>query len=597
MLFYKLLATIAAICMLAVTLIIAVIPNATGYEMSIYHAYPLYFWLLLLASLICGILILTYQAFTKSKSSWWISGLIIMITTNLIIILLPGFRDYFISDYADELDHLGLIKDIAMTGYIGGSNIYPISHIIAYNISSVCALDIKLVLKIIPAIFYIIYIFGLLLLTKEMGGKFRQSLLVLSFSSVLLFTYFNYLFLPTQFFVELVPLIIFLFIRSQNCPNIYYGIIFIILLLPMPFLHPLGSTFLVLIFIILMVSIIILKFVNKRSVLEYKIVSFNYRSAIPPALIVLIVFFMWFTNFALFNYSIDKAFNWFVYGYGTTAMQGMVQDWETVNMTITQFLNLLFNSYGQCLIFSLLSLIAIIFLIGRILFSKKPINLNEIFLSLTFVVFSLFYISTLVTGFLGTGKSIRIFIWALMASTLLNGIVFYELLSKFKGKLAIFFKSNLVLIIIIAAIIGIFNVYPSPITKQAGIQVTYMDWSAIEWFFNKKNSDPTIYFDQLPFRAPGYIYGYDADKPESLGDFSVVPQHIGYDKNETLKYAFNLNSYTLINKRIRLMKAYFWPEHGRYTLEELNKIELDLGVSKIYSNPEMEIYYIIVSKP
>ena len=153
----KIIAIIAFIFIILALMIIARTPPASGYEISIYDAYPWHFWFFIIASIACGICIMVRQAFAEQKSNWWSMGLFIIIFTNLIIILLPVFRGYFISSGGDEITHLGLIKDIALAGRTGKENIYPISHILSISLSYISGLNPRLIIKILPAIFYLIY--------------------------------------------------------------------------------------------------------------------------------------------------------------------------------------------------------------------------------------------------------------------------------------------------------------------------------------------------------------------------------------------------------------------------------------------------------
>jgi len=576
--------------------IIAVTPPASGYEISIYRAYPSYFWFFLIGAIACGIIILVRQAFTEKISCWWAAGLSAILFANLIIILLPIFRGYFISDLADEVSHLGWIKDIALTGQIGNSDVYPISHILSYQLSSVCGLDSRLVIKLIPSIFYLIYMAGLYLLAKEICKKFGQVLLVMAFGSVLLFTYFNYLFLPTQFSLFLVPLILFLFFRRSSSPNLSYTTIYILSLLSMPFLHPLGSLFLVIIFLLLALSILIYRFTTKKYSIEGRAIPYSLSSALTSGLIVFIIFSIWFRRFPLFHASIAKAYNWLVHGHGIPPVEMMAISWDIAGFDIMQFIDLLFKNYGHDLLFSLLSLVAIFIVLRKLFLQRNLLTMEEIFFSQLFLGFSLIYLSTLLGAFISTGRSIRIFCWSLMASTLLNGMVLHEWIYKLRHKSATICAGLLAFIIIIAAYIGVFSVYYSPRIKGADLQVTMMDWSSMEWFFKYKNADPTMYFDQLPWRAPHFIYGRDALKPETVGTFCEVPEHLGYGENESLANSLNSDSYMVISERDRVSKAQLWPDIGRYTLGDLNRVNYDPGVSKIYSNGGLDTYQVLVSK-
>lgn len=594
----KLLTVIAFVFILLALIILAITPAATGYEISVYGAYSPYFWFLICSSIACGILILVHHAFaSEQRSKWWAASLFIVVFANLIVILLPMFRGYFISSLGDEVTHLGQIKDIALTGHAGVSDVYPISHILAFQLCSICGLDSRLVIKILPSIFYLIYMAGLFILIRAISKEPRQVMLVMAFGSVLLFTYFNYLFLPTQLFLFLVPLILFLFFRKNSSRSLSYATIFIITLLLMPFLHPLGSVLLVGIFLIFELSVLIHRsWLAKRSYTQKPAISYSLGTALAPAAIVFMIFFSWFSNFALFRYKLIQAYEWFVHGYGTPPVETMMEQWQMADFTILGFIDLFIKCYGHDLLFSLLSLIAIFIILRKAFSSRTSLKIEETFFPLLFLIFSLFYLSTLLGAFISLGRSIRVFCWPLVASTVLNGMVFHERISKLRDNRFKICVCLLTIIIIVAAIIGIFSVYPSPHKREWGLQVTRMDWGGMEWFFNHKNDNGTIYFEQLIYRAPHFIYGFDTPKPKSVGAFYLVPPHLGYDKNESIADSFDFNAYLVTSERVRAIKTQLWPDVGRFTLNELNRLNFDPGVSMIYSNGQLAIWEISAAK-
>jgi len=588
-------ATVAFIFIIASIIIINKTPPANGYEISVYNKYPWYFWFLLIFAIVCGMGILIFQSFSAKTSVWWSCGLIIVILTNLIVILMPIFRGYFTSDMSDEISHLGMIKDISITGHIGRNNVYPISHIFSVNISSICNVDSRMIIKIVPSIFYLVYIMGIYLLSKELCAKFNQSVLVITFASVLLFTYYHYLFLPTQFFLELVPLILFIFLKKYNSNRISYSMIFVIELVPMPLLHPLGTIFLIAIFLLLASFNPLYNFLKKRGAIDENCRLYNQRSVLIPSMIIGIIFFMWFCNFAMFNSTFNQAFDWFVYGYGTPAIETLSENMEAADITFLKVIELIIRTYGNSMIFSFISSIAIVYFAKKGFSSKGDLSIWECFFSSIFLIFSIFYICTLIGGFLGTGTSQRIFCWALMASTIINGLFLYEWPSKRLEK-KVFTRFVLVMVIIVfTATIGISSVYPSPYKMTANFEVTTMDWSGMNWFFKNKGTYDTMHFNQLPQRAPNYLYGYSLPKPKTVGRFYMTPEHIGYDKQYTLANTIESDNYIVIGEQTIVSKKQLWPDVGKYTSIDLYKINIDPNVNKIYFNEGMNIYMAMAS--
>lgn len=586
----KIIGIIASALIILTLNIIVNAPPIHGYEISIYGVFGWHLWFSIILAIACGIGILMLGAFETGKSRLWIFGFILVIIGNIIIILMPLFRGYFMTDMSDEISHLGLIKDIAMTGHIGKNNVYPIAHILSYSFIVLSNLDSKIIIRIIPSTFYLLYMFGLYLLSNYLCEKFGQTLFVMAFGSVLLFTYYHYLFLPTQFFLCMLPLLLFLFFKKSKSGNSKHAAIFIILLLMMPLLHPLGSVFLLTIFLLLaLVNTIYPKF-YKNNTSKY---TFNSRDELISAAIIFIIFFMWFINFAMFQATLNQAYDWFVHGYGTPAISILKENYKDSGLAFLELIKLILNTYGHNIIFSVVTLLALLKTAKNIIYKKSTIRREELFLFILFLFFAVFFILTLLGNFIVTGGSQRIFCWALFASIIINGIVSFNYLTGLKDKYFRLILCILFAIIIISAVVGIFSVYPSPHIKSGNLQVTTMDWAGMVWFFNHKTSNDTIYFSQLPYRAPGYLYGFSMLKPETIGQFYPVPSRLGYDKNISLAKTIDLDSYMIVSESTRIAKENLWPDRGQYILNDLIRIEYDSGIERIYSSRGLDIYLIM----
>ncbi len=141
----KLLATVAFIFIATALFVVATACPATGYEISIYDAYPSYFWFFIIAAIACGIIILVRQAFAETPSHWWIAGFLAIMFANLVILLLPIFRGYATMGRWDVLSHIGYTRDILLTGHLTSygeavANYYPVIHIIIATLSHLTGL-------------------------------------------------------------------------------------------------------------------------------------------------------------------------------------------------------------------------------------------------------------------------------------------------------------------------------------------------------------------------------------------------------------------------------------------------------------------------
>lgn len=564
-------------------------PSAQGYEISIYSAYPWYFWILICFSSFTGIVTLIYNSFVPLKSKSWVIGLIICMFCNITLLLLPIFRAYTVSNFADEVTHLGIIKDILLNGHTGSRNFYPSSHLIVISIYLISSIPPELCIKFIPAIFYSLYIVCIYKYAEVANCLPSQKMLILAFGSVLLFTYFNYLFLPTQLFLYYVPFILLVNEKRNSIKNKeLWSLIFILVLIFLPFFHPLGTFFVISIIIIYEAAKVLSQFPTYKSMNSIKYVN------LKPAIILTVIMIIWFSTFVAFKYTILEAYNAIIYDYGASPVVTVGQQLQSVNYGYYDLFELISKNYGHELIYTVLSVISIYILIRNILLSKYIPKQIELFAAMSFLFFSVFYGLTLIGSFLSTGSSIRIFCWSLMFSILLNGMILHNKIYKLTGnrfKIGVVFVS---ILIIVSSIIGIFSLYPSPYTKQANFQVTTMDWTGMNKYYIFKNSDPTFYINQLPWRTSHAIYGYDTQKEKNLGSFYPISPHFGYNPNNTNTLAESINSsgYFVINEHNIQFYTNLWVEHSFLRQNDFERFYEDITSEKIYTNGELQIWRV-----
>lgn len=570
-------------------------PACPGYELSIYDAYPFYLWILILIILAIGLTISVYTSLrgvnlTLSKYSF-----ILLIFCNLMIITLTIPRGYFINDLTDEVYHLAMIKTIASSGNIPLSDMYPFSHVLVYQLSSITSIYARLISKIINPIFYIIYLFGLYLLALKFNNDQRVCIFTMSFGSILLFTYFNYLFLPTQLFLYLVPMILYIFFRrlDRGLTNFEYSIVFIIYIIPLTFLHPLGTALLIVLFLLFVPAFEILKIFKIR----YENENLEYKSSIKrvllPTIIIVTILFSWFCDFAVFRWSVKRATEWFLHDYGVSAVAIMENQFNTSEMSLLELLALIFQTYGHNILFLLLTLCCITFLIKNFLSKRNYPNIYEIYLVTIFTFLILFYISTLVGSFLSTGRSQRLLNWPLMASTLINGSFIYKLISKESNKnIAMIYIMIIIVLLISSSVIGVFSLYPSPYIKTPNLQVTEMNLVGMEWFFSHKIITDTLIFDEFPQTSYYLINGFDLKNPLIERKYNKVPANLGYNDTSTLAHLIENDTYVIISKKVISAKNLLWPDVGWYTTKDLTKFFNDRAVFRIYFNGEQDIRVI-----
>ena len=513
--------------------IIGTTPTSYGYEMYIKDAYPLLFWFSIITSISCGIAFLVCEAFfgEEDLKNSWLYIFVLVVIANTIVLLLPVFRGYALHGRGDVLTHLGVLKDILCDGHISGnSNLYPVSYILATNFTLIFGIRPELALSITPAIFNIIYSFGIYCLASVISQNHRQVILITVFSQVLLFTYYQSMFLPTHFSFAMVPFVLFLFFRkNKNRAQAFrIDILFVVMLLLIPFFHPLTSVQLCLTFFIM------------------GIIFYFLRSDVPikpsrlflPGLLVLITFTTWVLNQMFFQGTVQNLYNWFALEIGAPPVQNYQDAFAKSNLGVVDFIDMLLKSYGHQIIYACLALVGVIVIIRERFFLKKDINNIEVLFACLFVIFCLEF-PPFLFGALTLSNPLRIFEWVLFAATVFNGLFYQRFFYNQKGdSLHAHMKKRagiviISILLIVCIPIGVFSLFNSPLGGEINQQVTKAELDGMEWFVNHRVEKDNIFSvsKQSLSRFADATLGRERswDLIKSVED---APSHFGYKGEE-----------------------------------------------------------------
>ena len=164
----KIIAIIAFTFIISALTIISKTSPASGYEISIYDAYPWYFWVFIITSIFMGQIILVRSALSSDKSDrLCFFGFLAIITTNIILLFMPFIRGYATYGRGDVLSHIGYIKDILRTASFGTDNFYPLDHILTASLSYITSINVEHAVNIIPPIFSLFYIISIYFLARQ----------------------------------------------------------------------------------------------------------------------------------------------------------------------------------------------------------------------------------------------------------------------------------------------------------------------------------------------------------------------------------------------------------------------------------------------
>lgn len=621
----KILAIVSSLALAVSLYIIGDTPPASGYELSIYAIYPSYLWILLIISGICGLAILVQQAFSAKQSKLWLVGLLLVILSNLILINLHVFQGWLFPDPVDAKQHLADVYNIINTGYIEQSNFYPIIHIWITNLATITDITPIMAANLITSLFYILYMTSVYLLGMVITKSTSKTLLILAFSSPLIWPSALIAIHPSGLSLFVIPLILYLFHKREWLHTNSFGITICLLILAffITYLHPITSLFII---IILLLFALIPRFhqlfsrrrdeITGKANIELENTTRLWKSGANVALIMIIIFFVWYFQFASIQGATQGFWEWII-NLGDVQSVGarMIESATMADMNIGQIITLITKRYGAVVLYLLLSVFAGLFIIKKSISKDKQIHLISFtysILLLATMAFSLFNFSVYP---IGEASVLRVFRVPIFLSVVLNGIVLFHFIAKGNSQIKREGKPypirgyaiGLVSLILIASlIVSVFNFYRSPTIYRSSNQVTHMDLAGPRWIMQYGNPVFTI-INSSAYVAPTQQYLLEAEYI-TLTQFRIqspIPPHFGYTEYGTiassLQESYGEYDFYMAISILDRIHPFVYPENVRlnaihqYTQNDFSKLNLDSTALKIYDCGEFEIWEIYSS--
>lgn len=594
---FKVLTITALIFLIFSLYYIIVNGEANGYEISIYNAFPLFFWITILLCLFFGITIVVLNIYRNNNSNFWSIGIIIIIITNLIILLLPYFRGYAIYGRGDTLSHLGQIKIIFENNHLSNLNYYPITHLLGDIIIQITGISRNIVVNFLYSIYYLFYFFGILILSKILTKDKKQRVMIIALSTPLLFSRFHTLIHPSFFSLYMIPYILYFYQLYIKKREIKYNILMIITIFWLIFCHPTAAIFLIIIFSSILIIIYLYRILKKfKKIIKYKEMNLNYKSPATLIIFIITIFFSWYFNFPNFTTSFKTVYDWLYLDTGIAVSDKYFNLVSMANLNINQLSYFFIKKYGAISIYLIISLISIIFIFKNTI---KTHNKQDI-TSPLFVYGFLFLIGLIFSSILFFNDFVednpdRVLRFFIIFSIILNGLISYEIYKKInRNKIKKLFYILFLFIILFSSYIGVFNVYNSPFVGQQNFQVTNYDIQGMKFFLNKlDNSIITSTRNNFLFKGfENLLMESEIENNDRIKlDQEIIPTHFGYNGNTSISNTFNYSKRYIVLSKFDILFHLAYPKNAQlnaYQLnqQDINKLNNDISASIIYSNIE-----------
>ncbi|WP_136601629.1 cytochrome d ubiquinol oxidase subunit II [Salinigranum halophilum] len=241
---------------------------ASQFEVSVYSATPLVFWI----GIGLAILAFLFVSFGLSTSKQTRGGAYLLGGASFLAVAgLPLLRSYYFFGAGDSLTHLGWVKDISSGVLAPLEFLYPGTHTMAVTIGRIAEVPFTHSLQLTVLVFVAVYIVFIPLIAQAIIGDEYAVPVALALSMMLLPVNNLSVFLmshPTSQAIEFAPVVLFLAFkylsrgdRILSIPSISIGALLALSFFSMLSFHPQQAVNIVLIF----VSISVLQVASRYS--------------------------------------------------------------------------------------------------------------------------------------------------------------------------------------------------------------------------------------------------------------------------------------------------------------------------------------------
>lgn len=588
------------------TIIISSIGSARGYELNIYASYPPHFWVLLILNICLGIIFILTKKF-QEKKIFIFFALISILISNLIFFLIPYFRGYPVlgGANADFFSHIGLIKEIQLSGNFNINNFYPITHILGYSFSEITSLRPTLILNFFPSLFWTLFPVFFYIMSKILTSSEKSSIYMIVLTLPLIFSQYYKSIHPSFFSFIFIPFFLFLYFKTLK-KRMKFSTRFLLILvsITMVFFHPETTIIMIIFFLVIIFSFISYKLLENFIHFDIRYIdpSESVKQSINILLILLITFLIWFSSQGAGQHAIYTIFSTITKGSDFSIASEYSSTVSDVSLSLIQILKIAFLRYSVIVLYSLftgLILLKTLFDIIR----KKPIFYFD-YLSILLFFQGIFIAGiALFNNFIVTNP-IRVARFYLFITMIIIGYHFQKILSKINDIKSHRFNYRILHLIFISFLlfsvtICILNVHPSPIISEPGKHYTQMNFKGAEWIVENTNNSYHYAVDSGINVNRIYHFTYGITKGDNkYGKLTVASSqsHFGYNiENNTLIEVMDFNKTYVVNTEngrqgYKAFPENIWPSTTQYLPKDIKHLWSDTTVSNVYDNNEVNVY-------
>ncbi len=533
----KILALGQMACIFVLLLTIIRSGPATGYELSIYDAYPVYFWAAIVVSILLGLLLIVWSGTRATEVTWyWLFGLIPLLLTYVIFLGLPAIRGYVLYGRGnnDVLSHIGWSRTIVEYGHIATNDFYPVVHILV-SVLDYIGISLDQAAMFLAIFFSLAFIVFMLFLAKTVSPCKGPLFFILAFSIPLLLSYFHESIHPSILSVFMIPLLLGCYHRKNlSTSPVAFTALALLLTLLLVFFHPMTALIALIIFTVFgLTGIVAQRFFGRGSLTPEPDVRYFI-------LAIVLGLFTWLNPFEGLDWKL-KAILGGLFGESTGIASYYGGLAEQANISLIEMGRIALAQYGQLLFSFLAAYIALVLVL--VFFLKGKARRFEVYYGVQVLAATAFAVA-MVVGYFIEFEPIRVARYAVVVIPVLCGYTFYHKYRVIdRPTVRKIFLGAMVFLLIGASFFGVFNVYFSPNIVKANAQLTTSELDGVVWYLTAADTKTPLLTTDLPLgRYEMYYFGYGTPEYFNRPQLdSFIPSHFGYDTNRTLAVSLDTN--------------------------------------------------------
>lgn len=563
-------------------------PSAEQYEISIYRAFPWYFWALLITSIVVGQLLILRSALGDDEpESYWQLGVLLTLLSNAILVFMPYVRGYRYYERADVLTHLGHIRTIRATGMVGKENIYPSIHQLVLSLSYATGLE---PMRVINAVSGVISLFSILSAVALVAAVYdrRRALFTLPFVVLLIGGTAHMNTSPYVQSVLLLPFVLYLFVEEQRTHALSVRAVLAVTLVALVLYHPLTTLFVLIFFGIYAV----VRLAVVRGALSAPDDSRPQLTGSGTAgRLVLGTFVAWYYNFEGILIRVDSILSrLFGAANGDSRLEAYSSTVSRTSPALIDVVEIAALKYGLSILLLVVGGLHLAKTVAGRIRNRAATGVFELSFSATAMAFAgisvAFLVFDLIVGF---GRPLMV---ARYFAVLAAGPFFFDLYRRFGESVNV--PRAMVVVLTILVLLSVFGAHHSPMTIRINQQVTDAELDGAQWYLSEGTEDVALTEYGIDvYRFEDALVGFRSNNVTE--DTDPPPDHFGYADGATLGSQYNESRYMAITSAGRQFYPEVWPDYRRfwrYTPDEFDRVENDRTVSQVYANGEFDLYLV-----